>query len=272
LAVVAVLVAAVLAEEVPAAEDPAAAGSDRKGKEMKPDKLVEVLKEAAGDDLISVVLYGSAAVGDHAGKRSDYNVLVVTKTLDLSLLNAISKPAIEWSKAGNPAPLMFTVERLQQATDVFPIELLDIRDCHRLLFGRDVVSGLAISQRNLRLQIEGELRGALIKLRQRYLLTQGKEKAVATLMIESLSTFLVLFRAALRLYEATVPQPKLEALDKLAAHISFEQASFQVVHQLKSGEKTLKEVDLFPLFKNYLETIECVIDAVDAFIHKGEEE
>lgn len=237
---------------------------------MTPEKLVEELKQACPNGLKSVVLYGSAAAGDHAGTQSDYNVLVVTADLGIGTLTAISKTATAWAKAGNPAPLLFTAERLAKATDVFPIELLDIRECHTVLYGEDLVSGLEVDTKNLRLEIEHELRGKLIRLRQSYLLTQGKSKAVADLMTQSLSTFLVLFRAALRLFEDSVPQKKFEALDKLSTHLKFDGAVFQTVQQLKEGSKKTKDVAIEDLFSTYLKTIECVIDAVDAYIHKGD--
>ena len=236
---------------------------------MNPEKLVEELKQACPMGLKSVILYGSAAAGDYVGKQSDYNVLVITKDLGIGTLNAISKTASAWAKAGNPAPLLFTEERLEQATDVFPIELLDIRECHKILFGEDLVQGLEIDTKNLRLQIEHELRGQLIHLRQSYLLTQGKSKAVADLMVGSLSTFLVLFRASLRLFEDFVPQKKFQALEKLSTHLKFDGSVFQTVQQLKDGTKKPKDVAVEELFNNYLKTIECVIDAVDAYIHKG---
>ncbi|MDZ8118523.1 nucleotidyltransferase domain-containing protein [Pontiella agarivorans] len=236
---------------------------------MTPDKLVEELTKAGSGSLKSVVLYGSAAAGDHAGKNSDYNVLVIAEELGVETLNAFSKTATAWAKAGNPAPLLFTQERLKQATDVFPIELLDIRECHKILYGDDVVSDLEIGTENLRLQIEHELRGSLIKLRQAYLLTGGKSKAVADLMVESLSTFLVLFRASLRLFADEIPQKKFQALEKLGAHLSFDPSVFQTVQQLKDGTKKAKSCDVETLFNTYLTTIECVIDAVDAEIHKG---
>ncbi|MBN2702850.1 MAG: nucleotidyltransferase domain-containing protein [Pontiellaceae bacterium] len=237
---------------------------------MSPEKLVEELKQASPSGLKSVILYGSAAAGDHTGKRSDYNVLVVTADLDIPTLDAFSKTAAKWAQAGNPPPLLFTEERLAKATDVFPIELLDIRECHQVLYGNDLVAGLEIDTSNLRLQIEHELRGKLIQLRQRYLLTGGKTKAVAELMVQSLSTFLVLFRAALRLFDETVPQKKMDALEKLAEHLNFDVSVFKTVQQLKDGAVKPKEIGIGGLFGNYLKTVECVIDAVDAYIHKGE--
>ena len=231
---------------------------------MTPEKLVEELEKVCPEGLVSIVLYGSAVAGDHIGKPSDYNVLVVTKDLGIATLDALSKPAQAWAKAGNPAPLLFTKERLSQSTDVFPIELLDIYECHTILYGDNVVKDLKIDTKNLRLQIEHELRGNLIKLRQSYLLTQGKSKAVVELMTQSLSTFLVLFRAALRLFESNVPQMKVDALDQLAGHLDFDADVFKIVQDLKEGLIKAKDISSSDVFSLYLKTIECVVDAVDA--------
>lgn len=236
---------------------------------MKPEKLVEQLKAACSDKIESIILYGSAAAGDHIATSSDYNVLVVTSDLNLETLNAIAPAATRWKKAGNPTPLLFSKQALQDSTDVFPIELLDIHDCRKVLFGKDVVAGIEIHTENLRLEIEHELRGKLIQLRQHYIACGGKPKAVSELMTQSISTFLVLFRAALRLFEKHVPVQKMIALDTLGKHISFDADSFKTVQQLKTGNLKIKEIDINELFAQYLATIDQVINAVDEFIHTG---
>ena len=234
---------------------------------MNLEQLTQELQTACGPNLKSVVLYGSAAAGDHTGKRSDYNVLVVAGELGTGELKAFSKTAKAWAKAGNPAPLLFTMERLEKSTDVFPIELLDIKECHKILYGDDVVSHLDISTANLRLQIEHELRGNLIQLRQQYLLA-GSAKDVCGLMVRSLSSFLVLFRAGLRLFTDDIPQKKFQALEQLNATIPVPLEVFRKVQQLKDGTLKPKAVDADALFEDYTKTVESVTDAVDAHIQK----
>ena len=68
---------------------------------------------------------------------SNYNVLLVVDGLGVAELNALSKPALQWAKAGNRPPLLFTRGQLKASADVFPIELLDMRQSHRVLFGED---------------------------------------------------------------------------------------------------------------------------------------
>ncbi len=237
---------------------------------MKLERLTHDLQKACEKNLKSVILYGSAAAGDYAGKRSDYNVLVVTKNLTQSALKAFSKIARAWAKDGNPAPLLFTMERLKKSTDVFPVELLDIKECHKILYGENVVCDIEIDTANLRLQIEHELRGNLIQLRQQYLLAAGSTKHIVNLMVQSLSSFLVLFRASLRLFETPIPQKKFQALEKLSQHIPIPCEVFRTVQHLKDGTLKSKAVKTESLFSDYLKGIEQIIDAVDQHIHKGD--
>jgi len=238
---------------------------------MTLDQLVEKLKEALPSGIRAIVLYGSAAVGDHAGKRSDYNTLVVVDHLGLDTLKALVKPTNAWVKAGNPPPLLFTLERLTQSADVFPIELLDIKEAHRVLWGEDVIEDLDVSRVHLRHELEHELRGKLIQIRERYLLAGGKARKIAELMIDSLSSFQVLFRATLRLFQDDVPQRKADAVRELSEHIAFDVEVFEQLGRLKAGHVKPNEIDSEGLFRRYLVAIETVLDNVDALLRKRED-
>ena len=200
---------------------------------MTVDTLTEELKRTFGESLISVVLYGSAAAGDHTGKRSDYNLLVIAERIDPEHLRTFSKTARKWAQAGNPPPLFCTQERLKASTDIFPIELTDIRQTNKILYGKDVVSDLMVREEHLRLELERELKGKLLQLRERYLLAADKPREVKTLLLQSLSTFLVLCRAALRLWQPEIPAKKLEAARALKHHIPFDMSVFERIEQLK---------------------------------------
>jgi hypothetical protein len=234
---------------------------------MTPQQLTDQLTVLCGSYLRSVILYGSAAAGDYTGKRSDYNILVVLDQLGIDELKALSKTTRSWVKAGNPAPLLFTKERLARSADVFPIEIADIKSSHQVLFGEDVTTDLPVHSENLRWELESELKGKLIALRAQYLITGGKPRDVTELLIQSLSAFLVLLRGALRLYQSEVPPRKMDALAALSKHVPFETRPFETIEQLKEGRK-VPGVDPDTLFADYLRAIETVVDVVDTFLQK----
>src|SRR5215467_4676828 len=120
--------------------------------------LVIRLRQAQGDNLTCVVLYGSAVAGDFHSKHSDLNVLSLVDRLDASVLESINPASAWWTRKGHPAPLVFTLEELRRSADVFAIELLDIKRSRRVLFGDDLVADLNIPMDLHHLQVERELR------------------------------------------------------------------------------------------------------------------
>lgn len=232
---------------------------------VTPEQLVEQLKQAMPGGLRSVVLYGSAAAGDHVAGKSDFNILVVADRLGIVELTALTAAAVAWAKAGNRPPLLFTPQQLATSVDSFPIELLDMQQSRKVLFGEDLLANLRIKPEYLRLELERDLKAKLLQLRERYLLTRGRPAAVAELMMSSLSTFLVLCRAALRLYQADVPVRKLEALAALTRHVGFDAQAVTAIQELKEGRRKVKDVAL--LFENYLKAVEQVVEAVDRRLH-----
>src|SRR5437773_6110391 len=133
------------------------------------EKLVRDLRAAHGDNLAAVVLYGSAAAGDHHELRSDRNLLIALKRISTSDLHVAETAMREWQKLGQQIPVYFTVDELQSAADVFPIEFLQMEKARKVLYGRDPFEFVQISDANLRHQTEYELRIKLIRLRRLYI-------------------------------------------------------------------------------------------------------
>ena len=229
---------------------------------MTPEMFTEELAESLGDTLVSVLLYGSATTGERSEKYSDYNLMVVCARLSLEELKCIRPLATKWAQFGNPPPLLFTWERLKSSSDVFPIEMLDIKENHVILFGKDVMRGLPISQANLRFQLEHELKGKLIHLRERYLLLEGSDEEVAALLVSSLSTFQVLIRAGLRFFEVQVPVRKREAVRRFAMHASFPLAVFDEIQELKDGRTEVSLVNVPEVFERFVATVENAADLI----------
>lgn len=235
---------------------------------MTPEILTEEIKKISGANLHAVVLYGSAAAGDTV-KTSDYNVLVVLEKLDAAALLALSPLCSSWDKEGNPAPLLFAREGLFRSSDVFPVEFSDIIQTHKILHGEDPFAGMKIETDDLRLELEHELKGKLILLRQRFLVTKGSPKEVDALMVSSLSAFLTLFKAVLRLYGEYPPAKKMDVLPMLNKHIQFDQEVFTLVWELKEGKKN-KDLSSMEVFGRYLAAVQSVTNNVDLWLQRAE--
>jgi hypothetical protein len=227
-----------------------------------PEEFAKQLAATLPTQLKSIVLYGSAAAGDFIAGASNYNLLAVVEPLRTVELDALSPAVMAWNRSGHPTPLFFTPQQLAQCMQAFPIELLDIEQSRRILFGSDLFANVTVDIIHLRREVERELTGKLLKLRSRYMLARDKPRAVTELMVQSVSTFLVLLRAALRLYQNTVPNIKLEALHELAKHISFDTKPFERLFELKAQSLKRRRTANAVTFESYLSSIESVANAI----------
>jgi len=234
---------------------------------ITPEKLTEQLAAALGPRLKCVALYGSAAAGDFVPGASNYNLLVVVDPLHTNELDLLAAPIGAWRKAGHPGPLLFTPEQLNSSADAFAIELLDIRQSRRILWGEDLLAEIRVEHEHLRLQVERELTGKLLALRGAYIAASGRPEAVGEVMLRSLSTFLVLFRAALRLHEETVPVRKLDALERLNKYFRFDVRPFQRLAELKEQRRAASDVATEVEFADYLTAIESVAATINHSTH-----
>ncbi|MBK6429081.1 MAG: hypothetical protein IPF82_23675 [Blastocatellia bacterium] len=160
--------------------------------------FVDRLRAAHGDNLHSVLIYGGAATREATSAATGARTLVVLERLRASDLRAAHDAVAEWVATGNPPPVMMSTDEVHSSRDVFPIEFLDLADNRRILHGADPFEGLDVSPRHLRYQVEFELRGKLIRLRELYLVSSSDTDRIVRLLVESLGTFGKLFRFALQ--------------------------------------------------------------------------
>jgi hypothetical protein len=230
---------------------------------ITPEQLAKWLAEVLRERLKCVLLYGSAAAGDFVEGESNYNLLVIVEPLGVAELKAAGPPLAAWDRAGHVSPLFFTPEQLKSSLDAFPIEMLDIQQARRVLHGPDLLANQRIEPAHLWLAVERELTGKLLALRGKYAIVADDPRAVKQLMLGSLSTFLVLFRAALRLYQEGVPSTKLEATQALARYIDFDPQPFERLFEMKQSDARHSAVDV--AFSAYLAAIETIARAIDQF-------
>ena len=234
------------------------------------ETLAESLKSAFGSDLLSVVLYGSAARADHFGHAgSDLNVAVVLKDISLTSLERGTKASRSWSQEGNRPLLFLSPEWIDRSRDVFPIEFLDIVDAHVVILGSDPFAGLAVSMDNLRLQCESELKVKLIHLRTGYMEMHEDTTLLARLMAASYAAVISICRGALRAAGRAVPGRSEDVVTEMASLCGIDTAPFIEVAAIKRGGPGAAAVAVKPLFKRYYEQVETLARSVDAGFGKG---
>ena len=226
--------------------------------------LVEDLRATHGTNLASVVLYGSAAAGDHHELRSDYNILIALNRITPEDLRQAQAPMREWQRLGHPLPVYFTIEELSDAADVFPIEFHQMANARVVLHGRDPFEFVQLSNANLRHQTEYELRSKLIQLRRLYIPASVSIEKLCDLMSDSLSSFAALFRAVLMLHGQQAPISKPDGVRATAKLLRLDPAPFERIFEFRTGGNLpTSEKEANDLFGAYLFQVEQVVEAVD---------
>ena len=230
------------------------------------DEFVKRLRESSGDNLQSVILYGSAASGEFHPEFSNVNLMCILKDTSFPALNRIA-PAVQWwVRQKHHPPLVITREELERSTDVFSIECLDMQQRHKVLFGNDPLTGLKIPMHLHRAQLEYELREKLILLRERLLVAGDRKKAIWELMLASVSSFCTLFRHALIAIGASVAASKRETVRVLASQMQFDGSVFHELLDVREGKAERSQFDVKALAAKYLDAIQAVTAAVDRML------
>jgi hypothetical protein len=162
-----------------------------------------------------------------------------------------------------------TRHELERSTDVFTIELLDMQQHHRVLFGEDVLQGLQIPMNLHRIQVEYELREKLILLRQQMLLASGNNSRLWELLLRSAPSVATLFRHALIALGDSSQTKRREAVQILSKQMEFDPSAMNQALDVREGKADAKKIDIDELFSRYLETIEKVAAGVDKALDSG---
>ena len=237
--------------------------------EKKINDFVSRLRAAAGANLESVILFGSAVAGDFHPEFSNLNLFCVIRDNSFAALQALA-PAVKWWDAQKqPPPLFMTRDEIARSTDVFTIELIDMQQHHRIVFGADVLQGLSIPANLHRVQVEYELREKLALLRQHLLLASGSDSRLWELLLRSVSSFTTLFRHALIVLGHDAPVGKREAVQSLSKQIGFDASGILQVLDVRERKSDRKKFDVADVFSRYLATLEQVTAAVDRILDSG---
>ncbi len=222
-------------------------------------KIVAIHK----DNVLSVVLYGSATGEFYVPGKSDINLVIILKNLDFRVLKSSLKIVNRGINKKITAPLFMSVGHVETSKDAFPVEFLEIKENHILLYGQDIFAEISIKQNHLRLSCEREIKGKIIRLREAYLEVGLRKKGVEALMKESLTSLIPVFRALLRLKGQKPPVNKERALLNLSDSFGLDKTVFIAILKDKTNDEKISGQDIEIFFEKYLNEIEKLSAIVD---------
>jgi len=217
-----------------------------------------------GNDLVSLTIYGSAAGGYYIPGKSDINLLIVPTAAGLDKFTDILDTVKSWKKRRVAVPLFMTGNFIESSLDSYPIEFLNMKNNHIVIYGKDVLAGLNFNQEYLRLQIERELRGKLILLRQGFLESEGKAKLLRQLISNSLTAFISIFNALLYFKEGKAPQGRRDTIKEAGKLFTIDAGVFMLCADIKEGIDKLNSEEIIAAFGKYLKEINNICNMVDS--------
>lgn len=225
--------------------------------------LTEDYQKVFGNDLVALIIYGSAAGGFYVKGKSDINLLVILTPQAVNRLEDALDTVKYWRKRCVAVPWIMTGEFIGSSIDAYPIEFLNLKSSHILIYGKDVLAPLQFKPEDLRLQIEKELKGKLILLRQAYLETGGNAKQLAELITRSITAFISIFKALIYLKQETIPQQRRETIKELARIFAFDSDVFLTCVDIKEGVVKLSKEEITDVFKRYVREVDKLCHIVD---------
>jgi predicted nucleotidyltransferase len=232
---------------------------------VNPNDIVEEFvtdyRNLFGDDLVSVVMYGSAVTHEYRPGISDINTVVVLKDYSIEHIQKCLKTGKKWTRRKVAVPFFMTKEFIVSSLDSYPVEFLDIQLNYRVLHGEDVFTQLDIKRDDLRLQCERELRGISIHLRKEYVQCEGNQDTLSHLLRASMKKLLPVFKAMLRLNNKPVPHMKNDVI--MAIEDLYNLGISALSDALQSTRHASAKYNFDSLFDKYSKAIDTLVERID---------
>jgi predicted nucleotidyltransferase len=174
-------------------------------------------REAFGEDMCSLVLFGSAAEG-RMRATSDVNLLVVLRTFDAMRADAI-RDSIRIASAAIHLRAMFVIEdELELAAESFAVKFEDILQRRHVLYGGDPFAALRIPPPMIKQRLTQVLLNLALRLRATYIRFSAREQRLLCEIAEAAAPLRASAHAILVLEGRAAPSGK-EALQQLTAEL-----------------------------------------------------
>jgi predicted nucleotidyltransferase len=233
---------------------------NRAGKPAIEQTYTDQLRQVFGDNLLSVMLYGSYVSGSYVRGVSDINILVILEASDPAQLDVLGTKTHRLMRRHRITPLIMTRAQFRNSADVFPMEYADISERNRVLFGEDETGSLNLEKGNLRHQLEERLRGVMSSLRQIIIASRGRKRILGNNLKMLVGSLNALFRGLLRLKGIEdIPNEVDGIVEEMSRIFGMPASPFQKLLRLRRGERS----EVNTLAREMLTALEELIGIVD---------
>ena len=193
--------------------------------------LVDSAKRNFGEDLVSILLFGSGAEG-RLRVTSDLNLVFVLRRFDKKQVDGF-REQLRVAYVAQRASAMFVLEsELESAAEAFAVKFDDIARRHRVLYGDNPISKLAPSRQARIRRLEQILMNLTLRLRERYAATSLHEESLPGVIADAAGPMRSAAATLLDLEGAAVTNAR-EALEQVAATVEGSASALEIIKQAR---------------------------------------
>ena len=182
------------------------------------DTFIHHARDAFGDDLVSAVLFGSAAE-DGLRSTSDVNLLLVLRKFEREKTDRV-REYLRTCHAQMHLEVMFLLEsEIEQAMDAFAVKFVDILMRRKVLFGPDHFANVVIAPEAILRRTQQVLLNLMLRMRERYALVSLREEQLPLIIADMTGPLRACAASLLKLEGKPARSPKEALAAIIAEHI-----------------------------------------------------
>ncbi len=227
------------------------------------EELIKDYKNIFGENLLSIILYGSSARREYVKKKSDINFLIILSEDGLHLLGNAFSIVKKWRRRAVSVPLFLTPEYIHSSLDSFPIEFYNIKQAYKVIYGKDFLKEIIINNKELRLQLEKEIKGKLIHLRGAFFESGDDKRKLKKLFSVSLGAFLAMFPVILHLKGIEYIEKRKDLLDKSCEVLGLDKGIYTTLLKIRENTYKFSKREGIKIWEKYVEQVGKIASEID---------
>lgn len=206
-------------------------------RKLNPEAVAAALREALGENLRSVSLYGSAVRGDAIEGVSDLNLLIVLKVSDAAAHEAIARVL---GSDPNIEPFILGAVGFERSVRAFAAKFASIKRWHRVLHGEDVLANVTIPESLERFLCEQALRNLRLRAAHSFV-TRSRHKSYSAFLTRNVTSMFLRFSEIVRLNGGEIPNEIPARVPVLEKELGLDAATLRDLLALKSGARPWRD-------------------------------
>jgi len=229
------------------------------------DTLIGDCRRLLGDRLLAAAVYGEAATEAYRPLTSLLETVLLVDRVVPADLRLLRDQVDDWYRHRLATPLVVDPAYLVSSRDVFPLEMLELRDRHRLLHGApDPFAALPPPNPTyLRLELEEQVKGKLLHLRETYVALGVSGRGLDTLLATTRGPFDVTLRGLLCLADRPRPARLADVIDAVAPAYGVRLPAFATLERWHLGTESLTRNGLEEVFAGLHDELSSLAERID---------